>query len=116
MKISVAALVGLLATSALAAKTSRTFAVNHFSGKEIMIGSVDPIVSPGSKAGHVHSVMGASNFGLTVDSSKLMDSKCTNVLIGGDFSIYWVPKIYFHDKANNSFEAVDMYYMNVYYL
>ena len=33
-----------------------------------------------------------------------------------DKSVNWVPKLYFQDKANNTFEDVPMFYMNVYYL
>jgi hypothetical protein len=110
------ALAGLAARTVLAAQDERTFAVLRFNGGgPLMEGSVDPIVDPGVKSKHVHSVQGASSFGLTVDASTLSQSKCTTAMIGGDNSIYWTPKLYFHDKEAGKFESVNFYYMNVYY-
>jgi len=106
-----------LVTTALAAKDGRTFAVLRFNGNRPLVqASVDPIVNPGIRSGHVHSVQGASNFGLTVDAAKLNQSTCSTAQIGGDFSIYWTPKLYFRDPAAGTFESVPWYYMNVYYL
>jgi hypothetical protein len=115
MKATTAAALAGLLTTALAAQDERTFAVLRFNSGPLVEGSVDPIVDTGVKSKHVHAVQGASNFDVTVDASKLNQSTCTNAMIGGDFSIYWTPKLYFHDKDAGTFEPVPFYYMNVYY-
>ncbi|KAG7152894.1 hypothetical protein HYQ46_003832 [Verticillium longisporum] len=78
-------------------------------------GRVDPIVSPGGPSAHVHTVMGASNFGFSSNGHHLISSQCTTAMVKGDLSAYWFPKLYFQDPHTDSFEPVDMYYMNVYY-
>lgn len=99
-----------------AAQDERTFAVLRFYGDgPLMEGRVDPIVSPGQTASHVHTIQGGSNMGVSATGEDLMDSECSTALIEGDNSAYWVPKAYFHDKAAGTLEAVSMYYMNVYY-
>jgi hypothetical protein len=80
-----------------------------------MEGRVDPIISPGNVSGHVHTVMGASNFGMDVTGDKLRQSSCTNSLIKQDLSNYWFPKLYFQDPKSGKFEDVPLYYFNAYY-
>lgn len=108
-----AALTGLAAL--VSAKDGRTFAVMHFTNNEICRGRMDPVVSPGVPSSHLHSVMGASNFGETVDAATLKASKCSNALLKGDFSNYWFPSLYFYSKTDKTYTPVDMFYMNVYY-
>ncbi|KAG5643284.1 hypothetical protein DXG03_001251 [Asterophora parasitica] len=66
---------------------------------------LDPIVSPGGVAGHVHSVLGASNFGAEVTTAKLRESQCTSIPIAEDKSNYWFPHLYFQ-WANGSFTSL----------
>ena len=67
----------------------------------------DPIVSPGAVAGHVHRVIGGSNFGVEIPSSDyLRESECTSSAIKEDKSAYWFPQLYF-EYANGSFELVN---------
>lgn len=101
--------------SAVSAKKGRTFAVLRFNGGPLVEGRMDPIVEPGKTSAHVHTVQGASNFGINATADDLSKSSCTTAMIKGDFSAYWFPKLYFHDKAANTFEPVEMFYMNVYY-
>jgi hypothetical protein len=97
-------------------KTGGTYAVLHFiGGGPLMEGRVDPIISPGNVSAHVHTVMGASNFGMEVTGQQLRESSCTNSLIKQDLSSYWFPKLYFQDPNNGSFEPVILSYANVYY-
>ena len=99
------------------AKDTGTFAVLRFNGASPLTqGSVDPIVSPGVPSKHAHVIQGASNFGLDVDVALLAESKCSTAKVGGDLSVYWSPKLYFHDPKTAKFESVPYYYMNVYYL
>lgn len=105
-----------LAATAQAAQDSRTFAVLRFYGDgPLMEGRVDPIVSPGVASGHVHTIQGGSNIGVSATGEDLMNSNCSSALVEGDNSAYWFPKLYFHDKDNGTVEPVDLYYANIYY-
>ncbi|TDZ29390.1 hypothetical protein C8035_v011291 [Colletotrichum spinosum] len=117
MKFATAAtLAALLGAASAGSKSSdRTFAVLRFNGKELVRTRVDPIVSPGKPASHVHGVMGGSNFGLSATGETLAQSKCTNAKINGDNSAYWFPWLYFQDPKTKAFEPVEMFYVNVYY-
>jgi hypothetical protein len=116
MRATTATLLASLAALATA-KDSRTFAVLRFNGDGYMTeGRVDPIVSPGTAASHLHGIMGGSNFGLTVEGEQLLDSSCTNAKIANDKSNYWTPEVFFQDPNNGTFTKVPLFYMNVYYL
>jgi len=118
MKFSAATALAALfvAATAKAPSDKRTFAVLRFNGKELTTGRVDPIVNPGVPSSHVHSVMGGSGFSMHANGQSLMSSKCSNAKIKGDFSNYWFPKLYFHDKKTGKFESVPIFYVNIYYL
>ncbi|KAH0525182.1 hypothetical protein TsFJ059_007583 [Trichoderma semiorbis] len=107
---AVAAMAGIAA-----AKDSRTFAVLRFTNKGLVTTRVDPIVNPGVPAGHVHNVLGGSNFGFSSTGADLVKSNCSTALVKGDYSNYWYPPLYFHDPKTGNFEYVDVYYTNVYY-
>ncbi|KAJ9158468.1 WSC-domain-containing protein [Coniochaeta hoffmannii] len=108
---ALAALVG-----AAAAKDGRTFAVLRFHGDgPLTTGRVDPVVQPGQISSHVHTVMGASNFGMNSTGDDLRQSSCTTALIKGDLSAYWYPQLYFQDPKDGHFEPVELFYMNIYY-
>ncbi|KAJ7666321.1 hypothetical protein B0H17DRAFT_1090138 [Mycena rosella] len=66
---------------------------------------LDPIVSPGKVAGHVHSIFGGSNFRAATNTSFLRQSECTSSPIKEDKSNYWFPTLYFQWK-NGSFTSV----------
>lgn len=76
-------------------------------GQNVLIAErVDPIVSPGAVASHVHRIIGGSNFGPNVPSSDyLRQSQCTSSGIQEDKSVYWFPQLYF-EYADGSFELV----------
>ena len=110
----IVALTALVA--AAAAKDGRTFAVLHFSANGALTTCrLDPIISPGQVSGHLHTVMGASNFGANATGASLRESACTNSLIASDLSAYWTPTLFFQDPNSGSFEQVELYYQNVYY-
>ncbi|TFK27831.1 hypothetical protein FA15DRAFT_701627 [Coprinopsis marcescibilis] len=67
---------------------------------------LDPLVNPGAVSGHVHSVVGGSNFGFEVTTESLVRSQCTSVPIKEDKSNYWFPHLYFQ-WANGSFTSVN---------
>ncbi|KAH8820054.1 hypothetical protein F5884DRAFT_660888 [Xylogone sp. PMI_703] len=100
---------------AAAAKTSRTFAVNHFYGNgPLVMARMDPIVNPGIESAHVHAIQGGSNFAVSLADDGLIGSRCTSSLIKNDNSAYWTPSLWF-DWGNGSYTSVPMFYMNVYY-
>lgn len=67
---------------------------------------MDPIVTPGRVSGHVHSVLGGSNFRLTTNTEKLRNSECTSIPIAEDKSNYWFPHLYFQ-WVNGSFSSLN---------
>ncbi|KAL6832587.1 COOH terminal WSC domain-containing protein [Trichoderma camerunense] len=109
------AAVAAMAGIAAAAKDSRTFAVLRFTNKGLVTTRADPIVNPGVPSGHVHNVLGGSNFGFSSTGADLVKSNCSTALVKGDYSNYWYPILYFHDPKTGDFEYVDVYYTNVYY-
>ncbi|KAK4106431.1 WSC-domain-containing protein [Parathielavia hyrcaniae] len=113
--LSTTVLAALVAAVA-AAKDSRTFAVlRHYGRGPLTTCRADPIVSPGSASAHVHTIMGASNFGLNATGESLRQSSCTTAKVKGDLSAYWFPTLYFQDPETGLLEQVNMFYMNVYY-
>ncbi|KAK9415085.1 hypothetical protein SUNI508_01933 [Seiridium unicorne] len=116
--MKIAYVLASMATIALAAKESRTFAVLHFNnepGRFSTEGRMDPIVNPGTAAFHAHGIMGGSNFDLIVEGDQLLDSNCTNAVIKNDNSNYWVPTLWFQSPKNSTFKKVPLFYMNIYY-
>lgn len=116
MKFTTATALAVLASVASAAKDKRSFAVLRFTNKQLTKARVDPIMNPGTLSGHVHTVLGGSNFGMNSTGETLRDSKCTNALIKGDMSNYWFPSLYFKDPKTGALEAVELFYSNIYYL
>ncbi|KAL7904307.1 COOH terminal WSC domain-containing protein [Trichoderma velutinum] len=109
------AAIAAIAGVAAAAKDSGTFAVLQFTNKGLVTTRADPIVNPGVPSGHVHNVLGGSNFGFSSTGEDLLKSNCSTALIKGDYSNYWYPVLYFRDPKTHGLEYVDVYYTNVYY-
>ncbi|EPE07387.1 hypothetical protein F503_08038 [Ophiostoma piceae UAMH 11346] len=113
-----ATLVAVLASmvSVASAKDGRTFAVLRFHGDgPLTTGRSDPIVNPGEVSSHLHTIQGASGFSNSATGDDLLASNCSTANVKADKSAYWMPSLFFHDKANNTFEPVKLFYMNVYY-
>lgn len=104
-----------LAGTASAAKETGTFAVLRFTNKQLTKGRMDPIASPGTPSSHVHTIMGGSGFSMNATGEDLMNSKCSNTMVKGDFSNYWFPSLYFMDPETEKLEDVPVNYVNVYY-
>ncbi|KAF8519603.1 hypothetical protein BU17DRAFT_89721 [Hysterangium stoloniferum] len=64
----------------------------------------DPIVSPGAISSHTHIITGGSDFGATVTTAQLRQSRCTSTPIAQDKSNYWTESMYFQWK-NGSFTS-----------
>lgn len=115
MRFSIAAGVAILAAVA-EGKAGRTFAVNHFYGKGALVeGRVDPIINPGTTSSHVHTIQGGNAFKETMGDMDALSSTCTSSLVKNDKSNYWTPKLYFQN-TDGTFQDVELFYMNVYYL
>ena len=116
MLSSTTLMLAALASTAAASKAGRTYAVNYFYGTDPLVTArMDPIINPGVPSGHAHMVMGGNAFGVSMTDNTASTSTCTNSLVKNDKSNYWVPQLYFHNEANNSFESVPMFYMKAYY-
>ncbi|GAA5966294.1 hypothetical protein JCM3765_005246 [Sporobolomyces pararoseus] len=74
-------------------------------GNSLVIERADSIVSPYKVSGHVHNILGGSNFALGNTFEELRASDCTSCLVKQDMSNYWTPQLYFQ-WANGSFSSV----------
>ncbi|BGP45756.1 hypothetical protein JCM10450v2_001586 [Rhodotorula kratochvilovae] len=74
-------------------------------GNPLVIERADSIVSPGKVGGHVHNILGGSNFALQHSFEDLRTSECTSCLVKQDMSAYWTPQLY-AQYANGSFASV----------
>jgi hypothetical protein len=72
----------------------------------LVVERADPIVSPGAVSGHVHTIMGGSGFGFTMDYAQARASACSTCMVTQDMSNYWVPNLYYH-APNGSFISVE---------
>ncbi|KAL9596944.1 MAG: hypothetical protein Q9219_005455 [cf. Caloplaca sp. 3 TL-2023] len=70
----------------------------------LVVESLDPLLNPGGQSGHVHSVVGGSAFGPTMDFALTQTSKCTTFGVKADKSNYWMPAVYF--RKNGKFTLV----------
>jgi hypothetical protein len=71
----------------------------------LVIQRADPIVQPGIASGHVHTIMGGSGFGFTMDYNMTQSSQCNSCSAVEDKSNYWVASLYYHAE-NGSFTQV----------
>ncbi|KAK4501816.1 hypothetical protein PRZ48_007625 [Zasmidium cellare] len=81
----------------------------------IQRGRIDPLVSPGQIAAHVHTIVGASNIGINATYETLFASECTSCEIRDDKSAYWTPEMYYQ-YPNGSFYEVPHHGAVAYYL
>ncbi|TYJ52512.1 hypothetical protein B9479_006872 [Cryptococcus floricola] len=103
------ALFGILALLGGAAAWPDPFwVVMH--GNAIFTSRLDPIVSPGAVAGHVHSVIGGTAFNPTYSYAHSTAAKSTTANVEVDLSNYWVPQMY--RKSGDGFELVKMNRVN----
>ncbi|KAL2857598.1 hypothetical protein BJX68DRAFT_263161 [Aspergillus pseudodeflectus] len=71
----------------------------------LVIQRADPIVQPGIASAHVHTIMGGSGFGFTMDYNMTQTSRCNSCSAVEDKSNYWVASLYYHAE-NGSFTQV----------
>ncbi|KPV72855.1 uncharacterized protein RHOBADRAFT_55528 [Rhodotorula graminis WP1] len=104
----------VLATLAAAATPALSF-FRLPCGPPLVVERVDPIISPGAVAGHVHTVAGGSGFSMTSTYKDLRKSTCTSCLAKADLSAYWSPLLYVA-LADGTFKSVPGGTHLVYYL
>ena len=77
---------------------------------------LDPIVSPNAIGGHMHSIVGGSNFGASYNYDHLFASACTTTAITVDKSNYWMPKLYWINNGGSSFTPLPEVHRFYYFL
>ena len=81
----------------------------------IQLGRLDPIISPGGVSGHVHTISGPNNFGVSSTNATLQNAFCTSCPVQADKSAYWTPQLYYR-YANGTYSDVGNGGTIVYYL
>ncbi|KAH7330455.1 hypothetical protein BKA65DRAFT_59127 [Rhexocercosporidium sp. MPI-PUGE-AT-0058] len=59
------------------------------------VARIDPLVTNGSVAEHVHAIHGSGAFGISAGYDELIASDCTSCEVSQDKSVYWHPALYF---------------------
>ncbi|KAF9876986.1 hypothetical protein CkaCkLH20_05252 [Colletotrichum karsti] len=68
---------------------------------------VDPLMSPGEPATHVHAIHGSNGISPSATFSDLVAADCTSCRVKEDKSAYWTPALYFQDTTTGEFEVVE---------
>lgn len=68
---------------------------------------IDPLISPGEVAQHLHSIHGSGGFNENASYDELMASDCTSCAVEEDKSAYWHPSLFFEDTTTGKFEIVE---------
>jgi len=76
---------------------------------------LDPVVSPNQVAGHMHQIVGGSNFGAAYNYADQIRSSCTSASITVDKSNYWMPKLYWRN-ADGTFSGLPAFHRFYYFL
>ncbi|KAL2067524.1 hypothetical protein VTL71DRAFT_1949 [Oculimacula yallundae] len=59
------------------------------------VARIDPLVTNGSIAEHVHAIHGSSGFSISASYEDLRAAECTSCEVTQDKSVYWTPALYF---------------------
>jgi hypothetical protein len=68
---------------------------------------IDPLVSNGSIAEHVHAIHGSSGFSTSAGMDALQAGDCTSCAVTQDKSAYWTPALYFVNEATGKYTLVN---------
>ncbi|PWN94171.1 hypothetical protein FA10DRAFT_264739 [Acaromyces ingoldii] len=115
-KLSCALLVGaFFSLSFLVGHVHSFFILSHHGS--LLNARLDPIVSPGKVSGHLHSFVGSSSISSDEDYDSVRgDDACTTSGVGADLSSYWTPTLFQYSQADDSFTAMNLSFVNTYYL
>ncbi|KAL4930445.1 DUF1996 and WSC domain-containing protein [Aspergillus undulatus] len=72
----------------------------------LVVERADPIIQPGIAASHVHTIMGGSGFGFSMDYNDTQAAQCSSCAPVADKSNYWIPTLYYQAE-NGSFTSVE---------
>lgn len=62
----------------------------------LLYSRMDPLVNPGDVSGHMHQILGASNFRDVLSSpDEMQRAHCSSTKVSADKSNYWTPTLYF---------------------
>ncbi|MCJ1301860.1 hypothetical protein MMC08_004661 [Hypocenomyce scalaris] len=112
MVLSALASLALLAAPAIA-QPGAYFVMG--TGAPIVLERIDPVMSPGQVANHVHSVVGGNGFAATMDFAQTQTSTCATVPVVPDKSNYWMPNLYFHASNGSFIRVPEQPYHKIYY-
>ncbi|KAK9893605.1 WSC-domain-containing protein [Cystobasidium minutum MCA 4210] len=107
-----------LAVASLAAVSTLQCVQAYFilQGPPVVVERIDPIVSPGQVASHVHNIVGANNIDSSSTYDSLRESTCTSLPITKDLSAYWQPQLYYYNPDNGGSYTAIPSYSKIYYL
>ncbi|KAL3477089.1 hypothetical protein BJX99DRAFT_128959 [Aspergillus californicus] len=71
----------------------------------LVVERADPVIQPGIAASHVHTIMGGSGFGFTMDYNQTQEAQCSSCSPIADKSNYWIPSLYYQAE-NGTFTPV----------
>jgi hypothetical protein len=77
---------------------------------------LDPIVTPGTVATHLHDIVGGNAFSPAMDYNTTQTSDCSSCMVSKDKSNYWVPSLF--NNNGGSYEVIpqhgsaSIYYLN----
>ncbi|CAN0225687.1 unnamed protein product, partial [Phaeothamnion confervicola] len=72
---------------------------------------MDPIVAPGARSGHEHSIAGSLGFSDQISAAQMLAAQ-TTCSISEDKSAYWFPSLYRTDTGARMIPIAQAYYMN----
>jgi hypothetical protein len=67
---------------------------------------LDPIVNPNGISGHLHAIIGGSQFGASYNGAEYKKAACTTCPITADKSNYWMPKLFWINNGGSSFTPI----------
>lgn len=111
-----ASTLGLLAALAapIVAQESSYFVL--YSAPPLVTERLDPILSPGKVANHMHTFIGANGLAPTMDFAQTQKADCSTLPVKADKSIYWMPSLYYQSPRNGSFKrAIETSNTRIYY-
>ncbi|KAI5799320.1 hypothetical protein DFH27DRAFT_591416 [Peziza echinospora] len=82
----------------------------------VLLERSDPIVNPGTVAGHVHTIHGSNAFSMGATNADLMKGTCSSCQVKEDLSSYWTPALYFEGADGKQQVVPQTGGMLVYYL
>jgi hypothetical protein len=111
---SLAAAALMLANPAIGADTQSN-GLWVVSLRPILQARMDPLMVPGKIGGHVHNILGASNFRVDLNTpDEQQNAGCSTAPLQADKSSYWTPALYFINP-DGKYEPIPSNHNRAYY-